>query len=84
MVYLNINDFTISYKIKDEQNESSILYNQKNNIFCHIINDITTDSKLNDNVISESNNEIKSNVLLTGSNHPGAKIVSFSHYCKEF
>ena len=61
----SINEFILKYKIKGEQNDSYILYDEKSNTFCHIISDIITDSMIEQNDISEGNNdEIKSNILI--------------------
>eukprot|EP01084_Bolivina_argentea_P269754 458531_1 len=36
-----LNEIKLQYKIKGEQNESMILYDNKSNTFCHIISDIS-------------------------------------------
>eukprot|EP01084_Bolivina_argentea_P001894 3510_1 len=41
-----INELIIKYKIKGEQNESMILFDNKTNTFCHIISDIITNSMI--------------------------------------
>eukprot|EP01083_Nonionella_stella_P188626 695742_1 len=48
-----LNELTLKYKIKGEQNDSHILFDHKTHTFCHIISDIITDST----VIDEANDD---------------------------
>eukprot|EP01084_Bolivina_argentea_P121295 214942_1 len=61
----NINELTLTYKTKGEQNSSDILYDKKSSTFCHIITDIITDCVINENDICEGfSDKVKDNVLI--------------------
>eukprot|EP01083_Nonionella_stella_P274790 932960_1 len=61
----NITEFTVKYKVKGEQNESSVLYHNQSHTFCHIISDIITDSLMDDKDVSEGHDdEIQGDILI--------------------
>eukprot|EP01083_Nonionella_stella_P032467 88889_1 len=61
----SITEFMLKYKVKGEQNESSILYDKQSHTFCHIINDIITDSLLDDKDACEGHDDkIQGDILI--------------------
>eukprot|EP01083_Nonionella_stella_P120594 361440_1 len=61
----HITEFTVKYKVKGEQNESSVLYHHQSRTFCHIISDIITDSLMDDKDVSEGHDdEIQGDMLI--------------------
>eukprot|EP01084_Bolivina_argentea_P041347 76281_1 len=60
----SLNELTLKYKIKGEQNDQCVIYDKKSQTFCHIISDIISESMIENEeiTINEGDNDGKNGI----------------------